>query len=159
MSQADRDRANDIDMDTESGNNNLGSNEVRYFMSTPEPEMSHHSDEHVFNSGNSHHHHNALDLFSPISLNNNNNDNFNNGMTPDVGKGSHYYGEFTIELRKVNGSLGFTLYSQVPHKLMMNSFLKLLGYSKRIEIAIQSFDKLQIDKTTHIFIRFRFVSN
>ena len=113
MSQADRDRANDMDMETESSgyNNNSGS-DVRYFMSTPEPELSHRSDEHVFNSGNNHRH--ALDLFSPISLNNNI-DNFNNGMTPDVGKGSHYYGEFTIDLRKVNGSLGFTLYSQVQN--------------------------------------------
>ncbi len=121
MSQADRDRANDIDMDTESSGNNNGGNDVRYFMSTPEPELNRLSDEHVFKNGNNQQRH-ALDLFSPISLNNNN-DNFSNGMTPDVGKGSHYYGEFTIDLRKVNGSLGFTLYSQVKKTfLMVHSF-------------------------------------
>ena len=66
---------------------------------------------------------NDLDLFSPITLNNN---NIDQGMAPDVGKSSHYYGEFSIQLCKVNGSLGFTLYSQTDDSTVLRHSVKAL---------------------------------
>jgi len=49
-----------------------------------------------------------LDLLSPVALNN------NTIMFPN-----DFYGEFTICIRKVNGSLGFTLYSQTDDSTLL----------------------------------------
>ena len=69
---------------------------------------------------------NHLDLFSPITLHNNNNNSIDQGLNPDLGKSSHYYGEFTIQLCKVNGSLGFTLYSQTDDSTVLRHSVKAL---------------------------------
>jgi hypothetical protein len=88
-------------------------------MSTPEPEMRQ-GDVNFLNTN----YNNDLELFSPISIQNNN--NLNSGSGPDVGKNSSYYGEFTIILRKVNGSLGFTLYSQTDDSTVLRHSVKAL---------------------------------
>jgi len=93
----------------------------RFFMSTPEPEINVDVDVDVTEvDGNNDRisfiqRNVDLDLLSPISLQN----NFNSNVI------SHY-GEFTIVLRKVNGSLGFTLYSQTDDSTLLRHSVKAL---------------------------------
>ena len=89
-------------------------------MSTPEPEKMQGNNGNFLNTN----YNNDLDIFSPIAIQNNN--NLNSGSGPDVGQNSHYYGEFTIVLRKVNGSLGFTLYSQTDDSTVLRHSVKAL---------------------------------
>lgn len=88
----------------------------RYRMSTPE--LIHPDDNPTSKS-----HPNTLDLFSPILLNNNNHNNNNHLNQPP---GLLDYGEFTIQLRKVNGSLGFTLFSQTDDSTVLRHSVKAL---------------------------------
>ena len=80
----------------------------RFLMSTPEPEMNVDDNDGVITNN-----YQDLDLLSPISLQNN---NFN----------LKHYGEFTITLRKVNGSLGFSLYSQTDDSTLLRHSVKAL---------------------------------
>ena len=80
----------------------------RFLMSTPEPEMNVDDNDDVITNN-----YQDLDLLSPISLQNN---NFN----------LKHYGEFTITLRKVNGSLGFSLYSQTDDSTLLRHSVKAL---------------------------------